>query len=100
MPEKNLDELDLVPHPERVSDEYADERIEEKVRMYEDERPREGLRNLNRALKDADVPAAYRLHYISTLAYLGRLGAALHDWKSLHGSVLPGAEHEDLTRRE
>lgn len=64
-----------VPHPERVSESYADERVREKIDMYHEERPREGLQNVNDDLKRAGVPDAWRLHYITAVAHLGRLSA-------------------------
>lgn len=64
-----------VPHPERVSEAYADERIREKIAMYAEARPQEGLQNVSDDLKRAGVPAAWRLHYITAVAHLGRLSA-------------------------
>lgn len=64
-----------VPHPERVSDAYADERVQEKIAMYAEPRPREGLQAVNDDLKRAGVPPAWRLHYITAVAHLGRVGA-------------------------
>jgi hypothetical protein len=64
-----------VPHPERVSDAYADERVREKIGMYADSRPRHGLEAVNEDLKRAGVPPAWRLHYITAVAHLGRVGA-------------------------
>lgn len=66
---------ELVPHPWRVSDDYADERIREKIGMYGSEKPRIGLENVSRDLREAGVPAAWRLHYITAVAHLGRVGA-------------------------
>lgn len=63
------------PHPERVSDEYADERIREKIARYAEERQRAGLWNVARDLKDQGVPAAYRLHFITAVANLGQRAA-------------------------
>lgn len=60
------------PHPERVSDAYAEERIAEKISLYDAERPREGLRRVDEHLKDSGVPPSVRLHYITALAHLGR----------------------------
>lgn len=65
--------LDLQPHPERVSESYADERIREKIGMYASDRPREGLRHVSERMKEAGMPAAFRLHYITAVAHLGRL---------------------------
>lgn len=64
----------LEPHPERVTDTYADERIGEKIGMYAQRKPREGLERVSARLKEAGVPAAYRLHYISAIAHLGKVG--------------------------
>lgn len=69
-------DLDLNPHPERVSDAYADERIGEKIDLYESERPKVGLRNVDRMMKQAGVPAAVRLHYITAITHLGRQPAS------------------------
>lgn len=63
-----------VPHPERVSDDYAEERIAEKIGMYDRDKPRRGLENVSRDLREAGVPPAWRLHYITAVAHLGRLG--------------------------
>ena len=64
--------LDLTPHPERVSDAYAEERIRQKIEMYDEERPKVGLRNVDDHLKARGVSPAVRLHYITALAHLGR----------------------------
>lgn len=64
-------DLDLNPHPERVSDAYADARIQQKIDLYATDRPKIGLRNVDQQLKAAGVPPAVRLHYITALAHLG-----------------------------
>lgn len=67
-------DLDLNPHPERVSEDYAETRIQEKIAKYEKERPQIGWRNVDDHLKEAGVPAAYRLHLITATANLGFIG--------------------------
>ena len=63
------------PHPERVSDAYADERIAAKMAWYDDEKAREGLATVSRVLKEHEVPAAMRLHLVAAVAHLGRIAS-------------------------
>lgn len=61
-------------HPERVSDAYADERIREKIERFDTPRQRKGLRTLSEDLRDRGVPAATRLHLITAVTHLSRVG--------------------------
>jgi hypothetical protein len=64
----------LGPKPERVTDQYADERILEKIEALPEEKQRAGLWSVNKVLKERDVPPALRLHLITAVAHLGRIG--------------------------
>lgn len=68
-------DLDLRPHPDRVSETYAESRIREKIEMYDLEKPKTGLANVDELFREAGVPAALRLHYITAVAHLGRKSA-------------------------
>ena len=65
---------DLGPKPDRVTDEYADERIREKIARLPEERQQAGLWSVNRTLKEHEVPAALRLHLVQAVFQLGRIG--------------------------
>lgn len=80
-----------VPHPERVSDAYADERVAAKIEAAADPRARAGLHAVDRDLKRAGVPAAWRLHLISSTVHLGRVGAeTLEERLQRHSLEPPG----------
>jgi hypothetical protein len=64
----------LGPKPERVTDQYADERILEKIEGMPAEKQRAGLWSVNKVLKEHEVPPALRLHLITAVAHLGRIG--------------------------
>ena len=64
----------LGPKVERVTDTYAEERIKEKIAHFEPGRPRAGLWSTNEVLKEHGVPPAFRLHLITAVAHLGRIG--------------------------
>ena len=64
----------LGPKVERVTNEYAEERINEKLAHFEPGRPRAGLWSTNEVLKEHGVPPAFRLHLITAVAHLGRIG--------------------------
>lgn len=66
---------DRAPHPERVSEDFADERIARMQGWYDDPKAREGLENVSRALKEHQVPAAMRLHLVAAVANLGRIAS-------------------------
>lgn len=66
--------IELGPKPDRVSEAYADERIQEKIARFEDPRARAGLWSIDRALKERDVPPNLRLHLIAAVANLGEIG--------------------------
>lgn len=60
---------------ERVSDGFADERIQEKIARLPEDRQREGLESLDRTLRERDVPPGVRLHLISAVSHLGRIAS-------------------------
>ena len=64
----------LGPKVERVTEAYAEERIKEKIVHFEPGRPRAGLWSTNEVLKEHGVPPAFRLHLITAVAHLGRIG--------------------------
>ena len=65
---------ELGPKPDRMSEEFAERRIREKIETFEDERPRAGLWSVNEALKRRDVPGALRLHLVTAITHLSRVG--------------------------
>lgn len=66
--------VQLGPKVERVTDDYAEERIKEKIAHFEPGRPQAGLWSTNEVLKEHGVPPAFRLHLITAVAHLGRIG--------------------------
>lgn len=64
---------ELGPRPERVTEEYADERIREKIARYPDEKQQAGIWSVNRSLKERDVPPALRLHLVQAVVQLSRI---------------------------
>lgn len=67
-------DADLGPKPERVDEAYADERIREKISRFESDRQRAGLWSINETLKEHEVPPALRLHLVSAVTHLSRIG--------------------------
>lgn len=63
----------LGPKPERVSEEYADERIREKIARYHGEKQQAGLWSISETLKQHEVPPALRLHLVTAVVNLGRI---------------------------
>lgn len=58
---------------ERVSTEFANERIAEKIARFSEPRQREGMESLDETLRSHDVPPGVRLHLISAVAHLSRI---------------------------
>lgn len=65
--------VELGPKPDRVSEQYADERIREKIDRFDTERQRAGLWSINRVLKERDVPPSLRLHLVTAVTHLSRI---------------------------
>ncbi len=61
-------------HPNRVSPDYADERIREKIGQFGQHRSQAGLRRLATDLKASGVPDHARLHLMIAVADLGLAG--------------------------
>jgi hypothetical protein len=81
-------EEDLGPKPERVSEEFADTRIREKISRFDTDRQRAGLWSINETLKSHDVPPALRLHLVSAVVHLSRVaGESLEDRRERSGAV-------------
>lgn len=68
-----LEKAGAEPETERVSPEFANERIAEKVSRFTDPKQREGMESLDQTLRDRDVPPGVRLHLISAVAHLSRI---------------------------
>lgn len=72
--------IELGPKPERVSEAYADERIEEKIATFPEEKQRAGLWSVNRLLQERQVPPSVRLHLMTAVTHLSRIsGETLAD---------------------
>lgn len=69
------------PHPERVSESYAEERILEKIARLPAGREQDGLRALSEGLRARDVPPAMRLHLVTAVANLGRIARESLSWR-------------------
>ncbi|MHB8605417.1 MAG: hypothetical protein ACYDCK_09195 [Thermoplasmatota archaeon] len=63
------------PHPERINEAYAQERIAEKLRQMHDPRGRAGMRDFDAALVEAGVAPATRLHLVTSVVHLSRLSS-------------------------
>lgn len=64
--------VELGPHPERMSEAFAEGRIREKIERFPRERQRAGLWAVDRALRERQVPGALRLHLVTAVAHLSR----------------------------
>ncbi|HWG90070.1 MAG TPA: hypothetical protein VNZ52_04395 [Candidatus Thermoplasmatota archaeon] len=71
-----MDPEEIVARNGRITNEYADERVREKIERYQEARQREGLAKVNEGLKEAGVSPYVRLHLISTVADLGKVSEA------------------------
>lgn len=58
---------------DRVSEEFADERIARKIERFDEAKQREGLRALDATLRERAVPPGVRLHLITAVAHLSRI---------------------------
>lgn len=70
---------ELGPKPERVSEEYADQRIREKIARFPGEKQQAGLWSISETLKEHDVPPALRLHLVTAVVNLGRIADETRD---------------------
>lgn len=70
---------------ERISAEFANERIAQKIEWFSETKQREGLQALDQTLRDRDVPPGVRLHLISAVAHLSRIaGETLDERQARH----------------
>lgn len=97
----NPEELDLGPHWERVDEDTANDRIREQLADLPNDKMRTGLENVNEHMKEHDIHPAVRLHYISTVAELGRVqrgenrsGEPLHGEKGKTDRAEEGAKED------
>lgn len=60
------------PHPERVSETYAEQRIREKIARLAG-RERQGIEELADGLRAQGVAPATRLHLVTAVVNLGRI---------------------------
>lgn len=70
---------ELGPKPERVSEQYADERIREKIARFSGEKQQAGLWSISETLKEHEVPPALRLHLVTAVVNLGRIADESRD---------------------
>jgi hypothetical protein len=88
-------------HADRISDLYADERIDAKIASLGEDRARENLLAYSEELKAARLPPAARLHLVYAIAHLGetarttlsarcgRSFRALERWENEGGGLPP-----------
>ena len=61
------------PHPDRVSEAFAAERIAEKIASLLEARQRAGITDLDDGLVEAGIAPSLRLHLVSAVVALGRV---------------------------
>lgn len=76
---------------ERISAEFADRRIAEKIARFDEPKQREGLASLDRTLRERDVPPGVRLHLISAVVHLSRIAEETRGGRHERVGARPGA---------
>lgn len=79
------------PHPERLDADYVEKRIHQKIEAFDEEDQREGFRNIDAHLQEAGVDPSVRLHYVSAVRHLARIGEETKAPRIRHGET--AAEH-------
>ena len=77
----------------RVSEAFADQRIREKIALFDD-KPRHGLERVANDLKAAGVAPNVRLHLVSAVVDLGRVAQATLPMRLARHARLRPDEHE------